>query len=458
MADGTIITSQNHNIVARIERLPNSRWHMRMRAVIGAAWFFDAFDALTIAFVLPALIPLWHLNPTQIAALIATGYAGQAIGSVLTGWLADRVGRVPCAVWTCAIFSVFSLACAFAWSFPVLLVLRFLQGLGLGGEIPIVQSYINEFTSARTRGRFALLTQLPFAFGILVTSLVGVWVVPHLGWQWMFVIGAVPALLTIPLRRTLPESPRWLASVGRSDEADRVMRHIEDLVTDHGTTKLPPLPPQGPEVPVAKGHFADLFRGRYAARTLVIWTLWFTGYLVSYGLSGWMPSLYQSVYRLPLQTALLYSVCSTCALFAGGCLVTIFVDSTGRKPWLVGLLLISGGTLAAMWGAPGWSAETTMLVGLVPFFGIGGISLLLGLYTAENYPTHLRTLGAGCGNAWLRISSVIGPFLVGAVLQSAGLGAVFVMFGICALVGGATAAIFAIETRGRLLEELSPVV
>ena len=458
MPADSVVLEDGRQIVARIERLPNSPWHTRMRAVIGAAWFFDAFDALTIAFVLPALIPLWHLGPTQIGALIATGYAGQAIGSVFTGWYADRVGRVPCAVWTCAIFSVFSLACAFAWSFPALMVLRFLQGLGLGGEIPIVQSYINEFTSSGTRGRFALLTQLPFAFGILVTSLVGVWVVPHLGWQWMFVIGAVPAILTVPLRKALPESPRWLASVGRGEEADRVMTRIEELVTDHGARSLPPLPPVGVAVPPRRGHFADLFRGRYAGRTITIWVLWFTGYLVSYGLSGWMPSLYRTVYRLPVQTALLYSVYSTCALFAGGCVVTVFVDSTGRKPWIVGMLLMSGAALVAMWGAPAWSAETTMLVGLVPFFGIGAISLLLGLYTAENYPTHLRSLGAGVGNAWLRISSVVGPFLVGWVLQAAGLGAVFAMFGVCALIGGTTAALFAIETRGRLLEELSPVV
>jgi putative MFS transporter len=185
--------------------------------------------------------------------------------------------------------------------------------------------------------------------------------------------------------------------------------------------------------------------------------LWFTGYMVSYGLSGWMPSLYRAVYHLPLETALLYSVYSTTALFIGGCMVTIFIDRTGRKPWLVGCLLISGVALAVMFGAPGWSAETLMLVGLIPFFGIGAISLILGLYTAENYPTHLRSLGAGVGNAWLRVSSVIGPFLVGWVLQDAGLGAVFLMFGIFALIGGATAALFAIETRGRLLEELSPV-
>jgi putative MFS transporter len=456
LADGTQITDAR-TIIARIERLPNSPWHTRMRAVIGAAWFFDAFDALTIAFVLPALIPLWHLNPFEIGLLIATGYAGQAIGSVFTGWYADRVGRVPCAVWTCAIFAAFSLACAFAWSFPALVVLRFLQGLGLGGEIPIVQSYINEFTTSATRGRFALLTQLPFAFGILVTSLVGVWVVPHLGWQWMFVIGALPAALTLPLRKVLPESPRWLASVGRYAEADATMTHIEALVTDGGKRSLPPLPALGISVPPRQGHFADLFRGRYAARTIVIWVLWFTGYMVSYGLSGWMPSLYRAVYHLPLETALLYSVYSTTALFIGGCMVTIFIDRTGRKPWLVGCLLISGVALAVMFGAPGWSAETLMLVGLIPFFGIGAISLILGLYTAENYPTHLRSLGAGVGNAWLRVSSVIGPFLVGWVLQDAGLGAVFLMFGIFALIGGATAALFAIETRGRLLEELSPV-
>ena len=458
MADSATETEYGRRIVARIERLPNSSWQTKLRAVIGIAWFFDAFDALTIAFVLTALIPLWHLGPVEISALIALGYLGQGVGSVFFGWYAERVGRVPCAVWSCAIFSVFSLACAFSPSFSWLVVLRFLQGIGLGGEIPIMQSYLNEFSRTHRRGSFALVTQLPFAFGIAITSIVALWVVPHLGWQWMFVIGAVPAFLTVPLRRMLPESPRWLASAGRHDEAERVMTMIEAKVTKNGRIQLPPLPDISHAAEPARGRVRDLFKGIYLKRTLTIWVLWFCGYLVSYGLSAWMPSIYRTVFHLPVDIALRYGVYTSCGLFVGGCFVTATVDRWGRKPWITFAMLVSGVALIALYDAPNYQPFTVVLVSLIPFTLIGAISLLLGPYTAENYPTHLRTLGTGIGNAWLRFASFIGPFAVGWMLQNEGLGGVFVMFGVVSVIGGITAWLFATETSSRLLEDVSPVV
>jgi len=452
-------TSQQsgQHIVARIERLPSSPWQLRMRALVGVAFFFDGFDALTIAFVLPALIPLFHLTPVDIGTLIAIGYAGQALGSVFFGWLAERIGRVPCGMMSCAIFAIFSLACAFAPGFEWLVALRFLQGLGLGGEMPVMQSYLNEFSRTHRRGRFALLTQLPFAFGIAVTSLVAAWVVPTFGWQWMFVIGALPGFLTLFFRQILPESPRWLVSVGRVAEASAVMDRVEASITASGIA-LPPLPSVAREAEPARGKFSDLFRGIYATRTPVIWALWVCTYLASYGLSAWMPSLYRTVFHLPVDVALRYSVYNSIALFLGGCLITATIDIIGRKTWIATALLIAGVVLIGLYQAPVMAPQSVMLVCLIPFFCIGAISLVMGPYTAENYPTNLRALGAGVGNAWLRATSVVGPYLVGWMVASEGLGGVFVMFGAVAALGGLVAAFFATETRGRLLEEVSPVV
>ena len=140
-AAATAISAQQ--IAARIERLPVSRWHTKMRLIIGTAWFFDGFDALTIAFVLPALIPMWKLGPEQIGLLIAAGYAGQAIGSVAAGWAAERYGRTRVMLWMLVIFTLGSFSCAAAWSLGSMMVLRFIQGLGLGGEIPIMHAYVD---------------------------------------------------------------------------------------------------------------------------------------------------------------------------------------------------------------------------------------------------------------------------------------------------------------------------
>src|SRR3982750_4345449 len=168
-------------IAARIERLPLSPWHLKLRVIMGIALFFDAFDSLAIAYVLPVLIGLWKLAPGQIGALIATGFAGQLIGSIVAGWAAERWGRVPTMIATLALFAVMSFVCAFAWSYESLLWFRFIQGMGLGGEVPIMAAYVNEFAKAERRGRFSLGVQLLFAVGLLVVALVGAWVVPHLG-------------------------------------------------------------------------------------------------------------------------------------------------------------------------------------------------------------------------------------------------------------------------------------
>ncbi len=143
-------------VAARLERLPPSSWHRRVGLIIGSARFFDGFDAITIAYVLPVLNQLWSLTPAQTGELISLGYLGQMVGALFFGWLAQRVGRVPTAIASLVIFTATSLLCALAWNYQSLLALRFAQGLGLGGELPVLHAYINEVARSRHRGRFAL--------------------------------------------------------------------------------------------------------------------------------------------------------------------------------------------------------------------------------------------------------------------------------------------------------------
>src|SRR3978361_849574 len=129
-----VAAAAEYRIAARIERLPVSRWHARIGLVICTGFFFDAVGAVAIAYVLPVLIPLWKLTPGEIGLLIASGYAGQIVGAILFGILAQRIGRVPAAVYALLIFTVMSLACAFAWSFGAMLVMRMIPGVGVGGR------------------------------------------------------------------------------------------------------------------------------------------------------------------------------------------------------------------------------------------------------------------------------------------------------------------------------------
>src|SRR5437762_4687614 len=214
-------------LIARLESVPFSRWHLRPRIIVGSATFFDAFDALALAFVLPVLIPLWGLSPGQVGSLISIGYLGQFLGALIFGSLAEAIGRVRAAAGAVAIMSVMSLGCAMAPGFAVLFVCRFVQGVGVGGEMPVAAVYINELSKARGRGRFFLLYELLFPIGLMMTGQIGAVLVPMFGWQVMFLIGAIPGLVITGLLVRLPESPRWLISKHRFAEAEAIVREME---------------------------------------------------------------------------------------------------------------------------------------------------------------------------------------------------------------------------------------
>jgi MFS transporter, putative metabolite:H+ symporter len=443
-------------IAARVERLPLSPWHLKLRIIMGIALFFDAFDALAIAYVLPVLIGMWKLAPSQIGLLISAGFAGQLIGAIFFGWLAERIGRIGGAIWTITIFSVFSIVCAFSWSYESMLVFRVIQGLGLGGEVPIAAAYIGEIAKAGRRGRFFLLYQVIFAVGLAGVAVAATWVVPHLGWQWMFYIGAVPAVIALILRRMLPESPRWLASRGRLEEADRTMRGIEEEVARTSRQSLPPLPTNIPPISPDRAKWAELFSSRYARRTFAVWVMWFCAYLVTYGIAGWLPTVYRTVFKLPVQQALEYTMVTPVIGVIAALACAYFIDFTGRKAWFAVAFLAGSVPLFVLAFGGAGSAFNVMILSTASWFFVTTISLGLYLYSSEIYPTRVRALGTGTGTAWVRLASIIGPFVVGRILPAGGLDGVFMMFAVAALVGGIVTALFAMETRGRILEELSP--
>ncbi len=156
--DGLVLSQQS--IAARIERLPFSPWHIYVRVIIGFATFFDGFDVLATTFVVPVLIPLWKLSSQQIGLLISASFAGQLVGALLCGWFAERFGRLRTLIVATAIFSLMSIVCAFSWSFASLASFKFIQGVGLGGEVPVATSYISEIARSKGRGRFFILYEM----------------------------------------------------------------------------------------------------------------------------------------------------------------------------------------------------------------------------------------------------------------------------------------------------------
>ena len=453
MEASTAEVPRGFELIQRMERVPLCRWHAYPRIIMGSATFFDAFGALTIAFVLPSLIGAWKLSPGHIGAMISVGYVGQIFGALFFGWLAERVGRTKAVAFAMAMDGIMSLCCAFSSSFFQLAVFRTIQGCGLGGEVPVAATYINELCEARGRGKFVMLYETIFPCGVLGASLMGILMVPRFGWQSMFILGGLPALVIAVLVYRLPESPRWLIGKDRLDEADAIVKQVE------AATTVRIEPPAGGVAPAtgiaAKTRWSEVLSPFYRRRTVIVWILWASTYFVYYGIGTWLPSLYRTVYHLSVSDSLRWGSIANILQVMIVATSALLVDRIGRKVWFGFSFFISAALMISLGLLGAKTPESVVVLGSLTFAVLGSNATMLYLYTPEIYPTRMRAAGTGLATSFLRAASAAGPFLVGFVLKGGGIAAVFLVFGAVTIIG-LLATLGATETRRRQLEELNP--
>ncbi len=436
-------------LLARLESVPFTRWHLKARLIMGSATFFDAFGALSMAFALPVLNGLWHISLRQSGVLIGATYVGQLGGAILFSWIAERFGRVRSASIAVGFIAVMSLACALAQNFGALLACRVVQGIGIGGEMPVAAAYISELSPARRRGKFFLLYEMIFPIGLMATGQVGAWLVPLWGWQTIFLVGGIPCLVIAVLVTRLPESPRWLLSQGRLREAEVIVRQIEA-----SGRHVPDVSAEVPFTP-QKTRWPEVVSTAYRRRTLVVWMLWFCAYFVSNTLNNWLPTLYNTVYRMPLRQALRAASLTNITQVLLLLICAFCIDRLGRRNWTIACFVVGAALLGTLGVSGAHGVLAVVIVCTLSYGVLGSANAVLYLYTPEIYPTRMRAIGVGLATSWLRVASAVGPAIVGVMVAADGIGSVFLMFaGVSA--AGALAARGMIETRGRRLEDLAP--
>jgi len=447
-------------LISRMEAVPFSRWHAKARIVMGSATFFDAFDALSLAFALPVLVGLWDITPARVGLLIGSTYVGQLVGALLFSWLAERIGRIRSATGAVAIMSVMGVWCAFTNSFPALLMCRVIQGIGIGGEMPVAAAYISELSRAKGRGRFFMLYELIFPIGLAATGQIAALVVPAFGWRALFLVGGVPGMAIAVALSRLHESPRWLIARGRLQEAEAIIQRLE------ASTPLRSASPPAPDaasprtearptlVSRRRARWADLLGSDYRSRTLIVWALWASAYFVANSLNNWMPTLYNTLYQLELRQSLRAAAMTNIAQVIVLLICAFSIDRIGRRKWAV-LSFTCGGTLLGLLGIFGTHSVTSVMILATISYGIiGSVNAVLYLYTPEIYPTRMRAVGTGVATSWLRLASAVGPTIVGVLVGRRGISSVFLMFAaVCVL--GALAASRMLETQNRRLEDIA---
>lgn len=448
-------------LIYRLESIPFSRWHSKARIVIGSATFFDAFDALSLAFVLPVLIGLWHITPVQIGILISSSYVGQLVGALFFGWLAERYGRIRSIGGAIGIMSVMSIACALSGNFTILFWCRFIQGIGIGGEMPVAAAYISELSKAQGRGKYFLLYELLFPIGLMVTGQVGAVLVPRIGWEVMFWIGGVAGGILTLLVYRMPESPRWLISKNRLAEADLIVQQAERSTDKRVTPSQATIDALAANTstttsgPKRQGSWRELFSGFYRGRTLIVWILWASTFFVANSLNNWLPTLYKTVYQLPLQDALRAASLTNVAQVLVLLVCAFCIDKLGRRNWALVTFILGGCLLTFLWYLGASKVSNVIILATISYGIVGSTAAVLYLYTPEIYPTRIRATGTGLATSWLRLASAVGPALVGMMVHDEGIASVFLMLaGVCVV--GAIASCWMIETRQRSLEEIAP--
>jgi putative MFS transporter len=439
------------NAGARLDRLPLSSFHYRIFWLVGAGMFFDGYDLYVAGGVLASTIQSQFASQTQISQFISLTFVGMTAGALITGFVGDKFGRRFTYQINLLIFGLASLAAAFAQDMTQLIACRFVQGLGLGAEIVVGYSTLTEFVPPKTRGRWLSMMAFVVVAGFPATSLLGYLVIPNFGWRPMFVIAGVGSLIVWYLRKNLPESPRWLESEGRNEQAEALMQAIE--TESSGGRPLPPVVIPPAVKPVAA---IDMIRPPLLQRMVVgSWVLITINTLI-FGFVIFLPQFFLRQ-GLTITNSLAYTLVLSAGSLVGCALGAYLSDAIGRRASIIGasIVTILSGYIYARFDATADPA-IVLSVGFILVVAIYiQTAILYGVYTPELFPTEIRLRANGICNFFGRGATVVSPFIVGALMASYKLpGVVWLMIGLV-VVQIVVVWAWGVEPRNRGLEDVS---
>jgi putative MFS transporter len=437
------------NAGARLDRLPLSAFHRRIVTLIAIGMFFDGYDVYVAATVLGATLKSGFSTLAQNAQFVSVTFMGMMIGSFLTGFLGDRYGRRFTYQANLMIFGLASLAAAFAPNMPWLIALRGVMGIGLGAELVAGYAALTEFLPPQARGKWSGILNAAVVTSLPVSALASTLLIPRIGWRIMFVIGGIGALIVWYLRKAMPESPRWLESIGRAEEAETILLRIEIEVTRQGVV----LPEPAPTTAVGPMRgVGTLFQPPLLSRTMVGFLTLIVENTLIYGFVSWLPTFFVQQ-GLSIATSFKFSFLMSMGAPVGAAIAAVSADSLGRKPAILGAsfsAIVFGGIYPFM--------RDPVLLPLVGFLLVVSIyvlvAMLFAIYIPELFPTDLRMRAAGLCNTVGRTATIFTPFLVVLLLRKYGVaGVTCLMIGML-IVQIVVVHFFGLEPRRRRLEEL----
>ncbi len=469
---GAPSTPISTNIPQRMDRLPWSRWHWLVVTALGVTWLLDGLEVSIVAALGPVLThtTTLHLTESEVGLTASAYLAGSVLGAIVFSYLTDRQGRKKWFMITLLLYLAATVLTAMSWDLWSFMLFRFLTGAGIGGEYAAINSAIDELIPARWRGYTNLAINgswwLGTAAGALLTIvLLNPQIIPeYLGWRLCFGLGAVLGVSIVLIRRIIPESPRWLMTHRRVEEAEAVVSSIEDEITrDNGLTSLPIA--EGSITVHARPHVTlgtvarQLFNN-YPRRTMLGIVLMTTQSFMYNAISFTYPFVLTKFYDVPSSSIGFYILPFALGNFLGPLLLGRFFDTVGRKP-MISFTYAAAGCLLAVTGylflqGAFTSVTQTLAWSCVFFFASAGASAAY-LTVSEIFPLEIRAMAIAFFFVVAQGAGIVAPWLYGKLIETSATSIFYgYLFGAGLMLVGALVELFlGVKAEGRSLESIA---
>lgn len=430
-------------VADRMSRIPASRHTKIIILFVFVGWFAECIDLGGTSYLLPTIRAYFEMDATMAGLYSSVCFVGMFVGAIAAGGIADRIGRKRTIVAAMSVWGVAGFLLVTSSSIPYLFAVRFVLGLGLGAQMPVAMGYVSEIVSAAERSKYMTMYQLMAPLAFAFAGLLTVMILPHFDWRGVYLAEALPALFVFGIIKFVPESPLWLESSGRTDEAERIcLRFEQEYLKTHGS--LPEVVPASHSE--KKASFRDLLGPQYRKTTILICCVWFISMFSDYGLTTWLTTIL---------VAKGFDVVASTGFVAIGILGGIpawfamswATEKFGRKKafLFVGLWTALAGIV---YGA---SSSMVMLIifGILYQFGKYSNCMLDALYTPELYETSVRAAGSGLATAGGRLGSICGPVIMSFVMTGFGAEATMYFAAVLTIVPGLLVFFLGQETKGK---------
>ncbi|MCD7985192.1 MAG: MFS transporter [Desulfovibrio sp.] len=450
------------NLISRLDRMPMNKSVMLLVGLLSWCWVMEAFDIGMIGQVVLVLKNLWHMDAGTIGILGSCSTAGVVIGTACAGFLTDRFGRKKILLWGVFIFTFFTLVGSVIADLWWIVSMRFIAGLGAGAVFPLPYLMISEIAPASHRGILVCICNAVLTAAYVLPTLCGSWAIRNFpletAWRVPFIVGGIPIITIWFFHNYLPESPRWLMKRGRHEEVRRLVERLEKSAgVEHDDNFVDPQVLrnlQRTETDRSVGRVANwrmLFQPPYLSRSLVSWSMFSAGLITWYVVMVYVPTIL-TTYGFELSNSVILAGAMTVLGGVGSVVMGPLADKYGRKlVWSLYVII----TIISLFLLTSTESITALLCigALVAFFGTG-IMPICKVYVAEQYPTELRGVGTGFGEAVSRIvGGVLATYYLAFFLAMGGVKAVFIFMAVAFGIAIIALWLWGQETAGRSVED-----